>query len=107
LAVLVVLPLSLVGQQLVGELTAGVTAVQQQLASGDLQRLVESHPLLARAATLIERHVDLASIVGDAAPWLTGLGGSILRGSLSHLVTVLTFYPLFYFLRDRREACAS
>ena len=65
---------------------------------------METHPLLAPAANAIERHLDLGSLLGGVATFVTGLGASIVRGSLSHLLTVLlAFYLLFYFLRDRRE----
>jgi predicted PurR-regulated permease PerM len=104
LAVLVVIPLAWLAQQLLGELTAGAASVQKQLEVGNAQRIVETHPLLAPVAAAVERHVDVSSILGGVTSFLTGLGASIVRGSLSHLITaLLTFYLLFYFLRDRRE----
>jgi predicted PurR-regulated permease PerM len=104
LAVVVVIPLALVGQQLVRELIAGAASLPEWVASGDLQRVLETHPLLAPAANAIERNFDLGSILGGVASFVTGLGASIVRGSLSHFLTVLlAFYLLFYFLRDRRE----
>jgi predicted PurR-regulated permease PerM len=104
LAVVVVIPLALVGQQLVRELTAGAAALPELLASGDVQRVLETHPLLAPVANAIERNLDLGSILGGVASFVTGLGASIVRGSLSHFLTILlAFYLLFYFLRDRRE----
>jgi predicted PurR-regulated permease PerM len=104
LAVAVVIPLALLGQRLLGELTGGAALLQQQLGDGSAQRVLETHPLLAPVVAVIERHVDLGAILGGIASFVTGAGASIVRGSLSHLVTVLlTFYLLFYFLRDRRS----
>ena len=104
LAVVVVIPLALVGQQLVRELITGAASLPEWLASGDLQRVLETHPLLAPAANAIERSFDLGSILGGVTSFVTGLGASIVRGSLSHFLTMLlAFYLLFYFLRDRRE----
>jgi predicted PurR-regulated permease PerM len=105
LALLVFIPLIFVGHQLFGVLSTGVASLQDQLASGELQRFVESQPLLARLINLVAGQMDAASIFGNVAAWLTNLGASILRSSLANVVTVLlTFYLLFYFLRDHREA---
>ena len=52
----------------------------------------------------MQPRLDFAAILSNATTWLTNLGASIVQGSLSHVLTVLlTFYLLFYFLRDRRE----
>ena len=105
LALMVILPVVLLGRQLLVELGAGFAAVQDQFASGDLQRRLESHPWLAHMISRIEGSIDVRAIVGNVASWLTNLGGSFIRESLSHLMTaVLTFYLLFYFLRDRSTA---
>ena len=105
LACLVIMPLGAVGLHLLTEVSSGALIVQEQFASTNLQRIINSHPFLARAAALLERHVELSSIINNLATWFTNLGASLLRGSLKNLITViLTFYLLFYFLRDQREA---
>jgi predicted PurR-regulated permease PerM len=105
LALVVGVPMIFVGQQLVTELSNGVAALQKQVANGNLQRLAESHPLLARVTAMVEQQMDIATIMGNVATWATNLGASVVRGSLSNIITVLlTFYLLFYFLRDRHEA---
>jgi predicted PurR-regulated permease PerM len=104
LALIVLIPLGMLGHQLLGVLSNGVATLQQQLATGDLQRAVEAHPLLAWVNALAGR-VDLPAIFGAVGTWLTNLGSSIVVGSVSNVITVLlTFYLLFYFLRDHREA---
>ena len=105
LALVVIIPLMVMGQLLVGELSSGVEALQKQFGEGELQRKLESRPLLARATEMIRRHIDLESVFGNVAGSVTNLGGSIVKGSFAHIATVmLTFYLLFYFLRDRRDA---
>ena len=105
LALLVVVPLSWVGLKVVGELSSGLAVMQERVASGHLRQILASSPRLEWIANAIEQRIDLASIVSGAATWLTNLGASVVRESLSNLLTVLlTFYLLFYFLRDRRDA---
>jgi predicted PurR-regulated permease PerM len=95
IAFVVILPIALLGQQLLTEFTAGLTAIQEQLASGDLQRKLESHPLLAQVTSMIEGWLDVRAIFGNIGSWLTGAGGAFVRESLTHLITaVLTFYLL-------------
>jgi predicted PurR-regulated permease PerM len=44
----------------------------------------------------------------NAGSWLTNVGASIVRESVSNVITVLlTFYLLFYFLRDHREVLSQ
>ena len=103
LALLVFAPLILLGQELFGVLSTGVAAVQSQLATGELQRFVQSHPLFAWS--VFSGQTDLTSIFGNVAAWLANLGAAVVKGSLSNVVTMLlTFYLLFYFLRDQRPA---
>jgi predicted PurR-regulated permease PerM len=105
LAVLVFAPVILVGQELFRVLTAGVATLQNQFATGELQRFMESQPLFAWASNLISGPIDLTSTFGNVATWLANLGASIVVGSVSNVITVLlTFYLVFYFLRDHRLA---
>ena len=47
-------------------------------------------------------------MVQTAASWLTDIASTLVRGSILQLVgVVLTFYMLFYFLRDRGMALES
>ena len=103
LATLVIIPLILLGQQLLSEVVSGATALQKQLAGDGLQRLVDSHPLLTGAAAEVERRIDVGSIFTNLTETLTAFATSLVRGSLTQIITLLvTFYLLFFFLRDRR-----
>jgi predicted PurR-regulated permease PerM len=49
--------------------------------------------------------MDLSSILGNVTGWAAELGAAVLKGSVSNAITVLlTFYVVFFFLRDHREA---
>ena len=103
LALLVFLPLTLLGQYLVGVLSTGLTAAQQQLENGDWQRALQSHPLLSWIGTLTAGQ-DLATLLTNMGTWLTNLAAAIVRELVQNvLMLLLTFYLLFYFLRDRGE----
>lgn len=105
LALLVFGPLMLLGSGLLSALGTGLSSLQEQLASGELQRFAESHPLIGRVISLVPGQADLSAVSGNVAEWLTGLGASIVKVSVANVLTVLlTFYILFYFLRDHREA---
>ena len=81
----------------------GVTALQKQFAGDGLQRLVDSHPLLASAAAEVERRINVGSIFTNLTETLTAFATSLVRGSLTQIITLLvTFYLLFFFLRDRQ-----
>jgi predicted PurR-regulated permease PerM len=105
LALVVIIPVTLMGQQLLGEVSSGAASVQKQFADGEVQRTIDSYPLIRKLADLIEQQIDLKAILGNAATWLTNFGKSVLQGSLTYLITLLlTFYFLFFFLRDREDA---
>jgi len=66
---------------------------------------VAASPRLAAAVAWAEDQLDLAGIVGGLATRLSALSTSLLRGSINQLINlVLTFYFLFYFLRDWPQA---
>ena len=103
-AVLVVVPAVLLLQQLVSQASRGVEALKAQVESGQLQAALESHPHLSRAAGWFGTKWDVRAaaewVTGSAAPYLSSFVG----GSLWTLAQLLiTFFTLFYLLRDRRE----
>lgn len=109
LAVLVVaIPLLFVAERLVNEAAKGAQATQEMLRSGAWRDALAGYPSLARAAEWVEGQLDLPAMVGNAAAWLTNASASFVRISTAPLINlVLTFYFLFYFLRDGREALAA
>jgi predicted PurR-regulated permease PerM len=102
---LVVLPLAFLATTLVGAVGTGLVSMQEQVGGGDLQRLAQSHWLTRNLITIAPAGLDLSSIVGTVTGWVAEFGAAVLKGSVTNAVTVLlTFYVLFFFLRDHREA---
>ena len=105
---IVVVPAIFVAQRLVTESARGAEIIQAKVESGEWRRTIEAQPRLASFANWIDRKVDLSEPVKDVANWLTATAGSIVKGSVVQVIGfVLTFYLLFYFLRDRRAALQS
>jgi predicted PurR-regulated permease PerM len=84
----------------------GAATLTQMATSGEWLRTMEGHGVLAPLVQWINQ-MDLAGAIGRFASWLASTSASLVRGWFWQLVTiVLTFYLLFYFLRDRKLALA-
>ncbi|MBL0029571.1 MAG: AI-2E family transporter [Rhodanobacteraceae bacterium] len=102
IALIVVVPAVLVGQQLVQQAAQGATLVETRMATGEWRRVLATQPRLAPLAERIEQQLDLPGAAKDIASWLSSLAGTLLKGSVVQLLGIcLTFYLLFFFLRDR------
>jgi predicted PurR-regulated permease PerM len=102
--VLVVLPVVFVAQQLLGETANGAVYLEAELRNGAWRESLVGYPTLARAVVWIEQQLDLAGTAGSFASLLTALGSSVLQNSVSQVLNaILTFYLLFFFLRDRKQ----
>ncbi len=108
IALIVVVPATLVAGRLFAEAANGAETVRAKVASGEWQRVIEAHPSIAPMGVWIEQQVDLPGTFQNVASWLTSAGASFVRGSLIQLIgLLLTFYLLFYYLRDRLAALGS
>ena len=97
-----------VGQRLIMESVRGAEIIRTKVESGEWRHAIEARPRLAPLAHWIERQLDLPGTVKTLATWLSTTAGSILKGSVVQLIGFcLTFYLLFYLLRDRRAALQS
>jgi predicted PurR-regulated permease PerM len=104
-ALVVAVPIAFVVERLVEEAATGAAVVQTQLASGAVQRLLDAHPGIAPFGKWLEQQIDLPAMMTSLATWLSNMGASFARGSFLHMIEVLlTFYLLYYFLRDRHTA---
>jgi predicted PurR-regulated permease PerM len=66
---------------------------------------LQASPALESLVTQIDQRIDLPGTVKSLTGWLISRAGVIVKGSVFQLVDfMLTFYLLFFFLRDRREA---
>ncbi len=104
-ALVVAIPAAFVVENLVTEAASGAALAQTKIASGALQRLLDLHPSIAPIGKWIEQQIDLPAMMASLATWLSNVGASFARGSIVQVIeVVLTFYLLYYFLRDRLAA---
>ena len=104
LILVVFVPLAWVAQHLAATFQAGIATMQAQLASNTLQEAIQGHPWFAWVDATFNRE-NIATILNNVASWLTELATSFVRASVANVITLLlTFYLLFYFLRDHRQA---
>ena len=98
---IVVVPTAFIAQRILVEAANGAETIKTMIQSGEWQQILDAHPRLAPAGNWIEQQIDLPGIFNNAATWLTGTAASFVHGSVLQLISVvLTFYMLFYFLRD-------
>ena len=104
-AIVILGMLLLVVQQLVREAAGGAISLENAVRTLDWRETIGNRPRLAEAAAWLEQRFDPAGALGGLAHWLTSQSTSLLRGSVSQVIgLILTFYILFYFLRDRERA---
>ncbi len=107
-AVIVVVPATFVAERIIGEAARGAETLKTMVESGEWRRALDAHPRIAPVGHWIERQLDLPGMVNTATSWLTSTGAAFVQGSVLQLIgIVLTFYMLFYFLRDRGAALES
>ncbi len=103
--VVVIVPAVFVVERLITEAASGIQSLQSRVESGELQNLLDDYPTLAPVGNWIDRQFDLPSMMASIATWLSNIGATFIKGSLLQALEVLiTFYLLFYFLRDRLAA---
>lgn len=106
-AFLVVVPGIVVFGLLVEQVVQSAGGMAQIINSGDWVTAIAQYPSLAPIANQVERWLDVDGLMNTFqshfAPW----GGSFIQLSIQGLVTLLiTFFFLFYLLRDRKSAMA-
>jgi predicted PurR-regulated permease PerM len=107
-ALIVVVPAGFVANRIIGEAVRGADAIRTSVDSGEWRRPFEANPRIAPVAHWVEQNFDLPGMVRTAASWLTNAAKFFVRESILQLIgVVLTFYMLFYFLRDRDVALES
>ncbi len=106
LVVLIVLiPVIFVGQRLILQAIDGAQLIDSKVSSGEWRRVLDAHPLLASLADRIGRQIDLSATVKSLTTGLSTAAGSLVKGSMVQMVSLcVTFYLLFFMLRDRRAA---
>lgn len=108
IGLIVVVPATFVGQRLVLQAAKGAELIETKVKSGDWRRALEAQPRLAPLPDMIEQQIDLPGTVKTLATWLSTTAGSMVKSSVFQVIDFcLTFYLLFFFLRDRRVAIQS
>jgi predicted PurR-regulated permease PerM len=103
-AVFILLPTAFIVKRMVDQVASGATYIQQQVDSGTVQRFMDQNPQIAPIGNWVEQHVGLRSVTGAVASQLSRFAASFVRGSVAQVLSVLlTFYLLFFFLRDRHS----
>ena len=106
-AFIVVVPGILVVGSLLNEATRSVAVISPMLDADRWTQLLENHPRLAPTLRWINERLDLPDLVKASISVIAGWSGSIVRASFSGGINLLlTFYFLFYILRDREKAVA-
>ncbi|QWG24456.1 AI-2E family transporter [Bradyrhizobium sediminis] len=106
-AIIVVAPAILVAGTLLNEAVRSTAVINALIDAQSWTRAMEAHPRLAPVLQWINERLDIPDLVKALASWLAGWSGSVVSASFSGVVSLfLTFYFLFYLLRDRSEAVA-
>ena len=102
--VVVVIPVLLITVRVVLEIDRGAGLIMSKVESGEWQANLQGIPYAGKAVQWAENQLDIPSSVNKLTTWLTSQAALFLRSSLVQvIVIVLTFYLLFFFLRDRNQ----
>lgn len=109
LAALLVVGASLfVGQRLYAEVARGAALVDSKIAAGQWRHTLATQPFLARLAERVEQQLDFPEAGRSLTASFRSAAGRMLTGSLFQLAGMgITFYLLFFFLRDRAAVLAA
>ena len=106
IGLIVVMPAIWISARLLTEAASGAVLIKEKVASGEWRAIFETNDALATLVPWIEE-LDLPGAIAAAASWTATKTASFIGGWILQLVTItLTFYLLFYFLRDRRLVMA-
>jgi predicted PurR-regulated permease PerM len=102
IALIVVVPAIWIGSLLIIEMATGAAGIKDKAASGEWRQAFQDNAGLAWLLPWVDRF-DFPKAVGNAASWVATASTTLVRGGVLQFVTVLlTFYFLFFFLRDRK-----
>ena len=91
--------------ELVNDAAQGATVLRGSMEAGFIEKTLSAYPKLYAATAWVLARIDLQGLLSGGAARLTDFSASFLRISVVQIVSLLlTFYMLFYFLRDRRTA---
>lgn len=107
-ALIVVVPSFVMIGTLLNAAARSAALVRSLINSQTWMRAIESRPWLAPMFRIINERLDIPDLVKASTSWLAGWSGTFVQGSLSGMLSLLlTFYFLFYLLRDREAIRAA
>lgn len=105
IALIVVIPLVLVVEQLAIQTSSAVELIAARIESGSWRRDLQAYPGLLALAGQVDQQFDLPGTLKALSATLGSTAAVLLRGSLWQLLgAALAFYLLFFLLRDRYAA---
>lgn len=106
--IVVVIPVVTVASALMNEIVHGAGTYGSLLSSGGLEVLRQSYPRMAGLLDSLDNWLDLPQLLQIMTEQLGRWSGQLVQGSASGIATLLlTFYFLFYFLRDKDRALGA
>lgn len=106
--VAVVIPVVAVTAALINEIIKGAGSYGSLLSPEGLAGLRQGQPRLAALFDRLDQWFELPQLLSAATSQLGRWSGQVVQGSATGLVNLLlTFYFLFYLLRDREKAIAA
>jgi predicted PurR-regulated permease PerM len=105
LALAIVVPTAALAPRLVDQTATGIASIRDWLSLGGIERTLERAPWwLQPVWGWVEDNVDGGALAQRAGDVLAGLGTVAVRASLDGMLQLLlTFFLLYYFLRDRDD----
>ncbi len=108
IALIVVVPTLLVIGTLIDEITQSAPRIAQMVDADHWNNIINSRPWLSPLLRVINERFDIPDLAKAGAAWMAGWSGTFVQGSFSSAVSMLmTFYILFYLLRDREMIRSS
>lgn len=107
-AAVVTVPLFLISGALLAELIEGAGRMASLLSPERWLKMAQRHEVLSPIFRWLADNLDPQPVTQSFAGWLGERGGLFIQGSILGMINLLmTFYFLFYLLRDRAHALAS
>lgn len=108
IALLLIVPSGLVIPGAIDEAVSGYKLIRAQVESGAWDGLLSRHAWIARLWDWLQQRLDFADVLHRAGTLLTAIGSFAVKSSfVGTIELVLTFFFLYYFLRDRDALLAS
>ncbi|WJV64558.1 AI-2E family transporter [Pectobacteriaceae bacterium C52] len=108
LSLLLIVPSGMVIPSMIDEALSGYRLLRTQIESNVWDEALSQHVWIAPAWEWLRQRLDLGDLLQRAGLVLTAIGSFTVKSSFVGTIKfVLTFFFLFYFLRDRDELLAS